>query len=377
MKRKIIAVVLAFTFICSVSIMPVYAGKQDKLDKIEDEIDKKSDEVNKKQDEADALNADIEKLDAKIQKLENQIGKYQKDKEKIEAELKKAKEELAKAKEEKEKYQALLDERVAVMYKYGDVGYLEILFSSEDFSDLIGRINSIQSIISFDKDVVEKLQAAENKIKKKEQEIKEKNDKIAQLIKDTKSDKEDLAAAESQKQAAVDTVNSDIKSLKASIAKKEAEAEELRVIIAQSSGGSFTASGKYLWPVPGWYSLSSYFGGRIHPITGVYTYHSGIDIPASTGTPIIAPASGVVTLSSYYGGFGYCVIIDIGKDKNGNRLSMLFGHNSSLLVSQGQTVKKGQRIALAGSTGMSTGPHCHFSVLKNGNYVDPLKYVKP
>ena len=126
------------------------------------------------------------------------------------------------------------------------------------------------------------------------------------------------------------------------------------------------SSGKYSWPIRG--HINSYFGGRY--IFGSYSYHSGIDIRASYGAAIKAADGGTVTFAGYKGSYGKLVIIT-----HDNGTQTYYGHNSSLLVSSGQKVYKGQQIAKAGSTGRSTGTHCHFEIRINGKSVNPLNYL--
>ena len=129
-----------------------------------------------------------------------------------------------------------------------------------------------------------------------------------------------------------------------------------------------TASkGTYIWPCSG--SISSYFGGRY--IFGSYSYHSGLDIAVSYGTTIKAADGGTVTFAGTKGAYGKLVIIT-----HDNGTQTYYGHNSSLLVSAGDKVYQGQAIAKAGSTGRSTGPHCHFEVRVNGSAVNPLNYLR-
>lgn len=127
---------------------------------------------------------------------------------------------------------------------------------------------------------------------------------------------------------------------------------------------------KYMWPVPGQNRVSSKFGPRKHPVTGVVKQHTGIDIPAPTGTPVVAAKSGVVIYSGVRGGYGNAVQIE-----HSDGAITLYGHNSALTVTKGQNVEQGQIIAKAGSTGLSTGPHCHFEIKKGGVYLDPEKYL--
>ena len=142
---------------------------------------------------------------------------------------------------------------------------------------------------------------------------------------------------------------------------------------AQEEGGSYTG-GKFAWPLPGYTRLSSQYGWRTCPFHG-REKHSGLDIPAPFGTAVLAAASGTVVTASYQGSYGNAVILS-----HGSALYTLYGHNSSLLVKVGDKVRKGQPIARVGSTGSSTGNHCHFEVRKGknayGNDVDPWTYLK-
>ncbi len=134
------------------------------------------------------------------------------------------------------------------------------------------------------------------------------------------------------------------------------------------SGSS--GSGNYVWPARG--RITSPFGYRTHPVQGTRQFHSGIDIALSRGTPVMATAGGLVTTSGWEGGLGRTIIID-----HGDGYSSLYAHNEQLLVRAGAYVVPGQVIALSGNSGVSTGPHLHFEIRKNGEPVDPLRYLPP
>ena len=127
-------------------------------------------------------------------------------------------------------------------------------------------------------------------------------------------------------------------------------------------------TGSFRWPCSG--SITSYFGYRNTGIRGASTYHQGLDIANSYGTAIYAADGGTVTYSGWQSGYGYLVIVD-----HGNGYQTYYGHNSSLIVSVGEHVYKGQQVARMGSTGISSGNHCHFGIKKNGTFVNPLNYL--
>lgn len=116
--------------------------------------------------------------------------------------------------------------------------------------------------------------------------------------------------------------------------------------------------------------ITSTFGWRIHPILGSSRFHSGLDFGADYGSAILAADNGVVIFAGWYGGYGYAVVINHGKG-----ISTLYGHNSKLYVAEGQSVQRGEVIADAGSTGLSTGPHLHFEVRQDGEPVDPMNFL--
>ena len=137
-----------------------------------------------------------------------------------------------------------------------------------------------------------------------------------------------------------------------------------------SSGGTASAAGYFSWPVPSCTYITSRFGYRVHPIFGTTKYHSGVDIAAGSGAAINAAAGGTVSIAEYSDSYGYyCVIY------HSNGMTTLYAHmNSMPVVSAGQTVSAGQLIGYVGSTGWSTGPHCHFEIRVSGSCVDPLSY---
>lgn len=135
------------------------------------------------------------------------------------------------------------------------------------------------------------------------------------------------------------------------------------------SGGVVNSSTPSIWPSKG--VITSTFGSRVDPVYGGGAFHEGLDIADDFGTPVVATAAGVITFAGYTdGGYGNLVEID-----HGNGIVTRYGHNSTLLVSEGMQVRQGQPIALMGSTGKSTGAHVHYEVRVNGNPVDPMVFL--
>ena len=236
---------------------------------------------------------------------------------------------------------------------------------------------------------VEELLAAKTEKEKLDQAAAKKKSKLASYQKQLASDKELLAwfEAEEKRQEEMDLAsakdgNADNTTSKAQSEKNmtgstasknttsKATTESKKETTTTTSPATTVSSGNLSWPVPSCHSISSGYGYRIHPVTGVRKLHAGIDIPCSTGTTIVAAASGTVVDAGYNAYNGNYL-----KISHGNGLETMYLHCSKLLVSSGARVSGGQTIAKSGATGMVSGAHLHFVVKKNGNYVNPQNYL--
>ena len=249
-----------------------------------------------------------------------------------------------------------LNERLKVMYKNGSVGFVDILLGSSSISEFVSNMEIIQKIYKNDVEVLETLQKEHDELQEIKATLKKRKEKLAAQKTELASDKAELDVKKKELEAEED--------------KLKAEADRLTAeIIKLMDKNSPYVGGEFTWPCPASRYISSSFGNRLHPTLHVWKFHTGIDIGCSAGKDIVAAASGKVIMSKVYGGYGNCVMID-----HGGGIVTLYGHASKLLVSEGQTVKRGQTIALVGSTGRSTGPHLHFEVRKNGEYINPMNY---
>ena len=178
-------------------------------------------------------------------------------------------------------------------------------------------------------------------------------------------------------QSYMDKLSEGEKKLQEQITEYKKEQEEIQAKILEATNVIVPniqyTGGEMLWPVAASGTvITSNFGIREHPIQGIVKQHTGLDIGgAETGTPIVAAADGIVTYAGWLGGYGNCVMIS-----HGNGVVTLYGHGNKVLTTVGKEVKQGETIMELGSTGNSTGPHCHFEVRVNGNYTNPLNYVK-
>ena len=192
------------------------------------------------------------------------------------------------------------------------------------------------------------------------------------VAEESKSELESSKATVEKQKAEISASNSETQEMLDSLKADAAAMSQNAVEKGSSSSTSSYTGGAMAWPVPsvGTSNITSIFGWRTHPIFGVGRGHTGVDIGASYGSSVVAANPGKVIYAGWYGGYGNCVQID-----HGGGVVTLYGHNSSLNVRVGQQVSRGQTIAFIGSTGYSTGPHCHFEVILNGTQVDPLDYI--
>lgn len=378
-KRTFVAAFIAVIFITGVALPNVLGqSNQEKLDDLLQQIENSKDNADAYKQLANVLLDEISDLDNQIQQTTDQIDSYTAQKIQVEADLAASQEQLDQAIADKAYYQKLLEERLSVMYMYGDTGYLDVLFGATSFSDFISKAEMISSVIAYDNQIADKLQQTEDTIQQKTNEIAAQNANLAGIIDNLNSEQNSLESQKSAKDNKLSEYEQNVTYWTALADQQENDAAELRRIIAASDTGSYGNNfSKISWPLPGRTYISDYYGYRIHPITRLTAFHYGVDIPASYNTQIIAPLSGKVIFAGYKYSFGNTVILECGSDPNGNKYSMMFCHQNSIIVSVGDVVTQGQVIGLVGSTGDSTGPHLHFSILINGSYVNPLDYVTP
>ena len=289
-------------------------------------------------------------------------------------------------------------DRIQAMEEEGALSYWEVLFKANSFTDLLDRLNMIQEIAASDKRRMQELSSAAERVSQTQEELN--NEKLELEVTRAELDEAQLTLAEKRAeadelllqliergeefQAMIDESEDLQDQLMAEIAQaekdlKKAEYQEwLATYVPPTTWPSddtrpsddIPSSSGWICPVP-YYTLTSPFGMRVHPISGKWKMHNGVDMSCAQGTPIYAAKSGKVTTTSYQeGGAGYYVSIN-----HGDGFSSVYMHMTHYIVSPGQYVNAGQVIGYVGSTGGSTGPHLHFGISYNGTYVNPMNYI--
>ncbi len=362
MKKYIsIAIALMMAFSLCINTAVVSADELKDLDKQIKEKKAALKEGKKKEKE---MMDDIVDLESTIDQLDGEI-------ENAEADLEVLTDELEKARKKVKKQNRDLSKRLRNMYKNGSVGFLDVLLSSGSFTDFLTNLDMVQRILKNDEDVLEDLKESHELIKKKKKEVEELQAELEEAQATAVAEraniaqqKKELAAANKREADDIGDLEAEREALEAKLAAESANGD------ISNSGNSKYKGGQFLWPLPASHTVTSEYGWRNCPFHG-REFHAAIDIGgASTGSPIVASASGKVIHAGWYGGFGNSVIID-----HGGGLTTQYNHCSSVNVSAGQKVKRGQTIAFLGSTGYSTGPHLDYRVYKDGNVVSPWEYL--
>ena len=265
-----------------------------------------------------------------------------------------------------------LAKRVRDIYINGQINYLDVLFGAKDFQDFFTRMDLLKRVIQQDYDLVQVVFAEKTAIETSQKELEQDKTAKEKLVASAADRKKEAEKKQAAKQAIIDKMETDRATQERIINENLAASKEVEQMIRNSryqpASPALSGGGALNWPLGG--PITSPFGWRVHPITGASRFHSGIDIGGDYGDTIHAAGAGIVSYAGWISGYGYAVIID-----HGGGISTLYGHNQALLVSEGQSVSQGQAIAECGSTGNSTGPHCHFEVRVDGEPVDPMGYL--
>ncbi len=374
MKRKVGKLILVFFIILSF-------GTTGFATSIED-LTQKQNELQNQKDEAtqalEGVKTNISETMEDLQELSEKIIQHEAEAEKLELEIN----ELITDIEEKtinleasqknfDEQKALLEKRLIVLYEAGETSYLDVLLHSSSLSDFISNYYMMTEMARYDTELLENIEQATNLIEAEKEALEAQKSKLVALQEE--NDKK-IAMVSNMKVLKTNYMNQLTEEEKALQADIEIFNQEMAQIesdlINLTDSNSAYAGGEMAWPAPGYYTITSPFGYRVHPILGVTRFHSGVDIGVPTGGKVIAANDGIVIKTTYTSSYGNMVMID-----HGGGIVTLYAHGSKIIATLGQEVKRGDVIMEAGSTGWSTGPHLHFEVRLDGEYQQPLDYI--
>jgi murein DD-endopeptidase MepM/ murein hydrolase activator NlpD len=410
MSKKFVSalcVILAILFVVSlvVMVLPSSAGavSQSQIDALQAQKEQlaakkkaASDQISTLKSQQAGYLEQKEALDEKCEIMRQDIALLEKQITLYDGMIEQEGEELAAAEKSRDEQLVRYRTRVRAMEENGKYNYFEVLFSATSLSDLLSKMDDIGEIMQSDKDLEDSYKASvaqcqelkaqyettqsemknnQTELKSEKVELEAQITEAADMIASLQGNIDEFTTAYEENEAAEKQVISQMNKLSAQLA-AEAAAEKKKQQQQQTSGKTttttttaVTGSGSFKWPVPSCTYITSRYGYRVHPIFHTTKFHSGLDIAASAGSTICAADAGTVAVATYSSSYGNYVMIN-----HANGYTTLYAHMSSLAVSAGQTVSKGTTIGYVGSTGWSTGPHCHFEIRYNGSTVDPAQY---
>lgn len=400
--KRIVVLLLCLVFMisCAVPGIPAQAVTSESIKEKEQEIEKAKEQVSglknsltdveklKKELEQSKsdLTAYVQQLDGQLADIQEKIKQYNTIITEKEEEIVETTQELEAAVVQQEEQYAAMKKRIQFMYERSDSFYMETLFGSDSISGIVNRADYIEALSRYDREKLDEYVETRKYVELCKEELEAEKELLDEAREAVEQEEASVNSLIGEKEAQIVSVSGDIankeaaiKEYEAMIAQENAEiaalekavAEEKARLEAENAQARIYNGGMFAWPCPGYKRISDDYGNRVHPILGTQQFHNGVDMAAASGTPILAAYDGDIVAAAYSSSMGNYIMID-----HGSGLYTIYMHCSALYVSKGQSVSKGQNIAAVGSTGRSTGPHLHFSVRLNGNYVSPWNYLK-
>lgn len=388
--RKILCIILIITLLsCNICIFAENIEEQESQQQEEktlEELQKEAEEINeqivKSSENLELVGEELSKnllqvqeIDTKIESSEQELNQLSSEIQKLDEDIKNKEEELKTKRTQYEKINRQAENILIAMYEQSNIEYIDVLLGSKNIVDFISNYFLISEVIEYNMQLVEEAakqkQAVEEIVQKLEKQKedfitkKKQQQKVSQVLENTKTSREYYTSKLTEEEMQIQT---EIEEYKKQMAEIEIEIRKLSV--AQSFGEDYIG-GDMIWPIPNYKRITSEFGMRTHPITGIYSLHTGTDVGAPIGAEFVAAASGVVTKAGYNKYYGNMVIID-----HGGGVQTLYAHGSEIVAHLGDLVSKGDVVLKVGSTGYSTGAHAHFEIRINGEAVNPLDYIE-
>ena len=376
MKKKICLAVITALIIIG-NIQTVQALTASELEQKRIDLKSKIDEAGKNLEninvELTENLEEISKLDEEIYTYEEQIQNTTQNLQNIEAQIKKAEEYLKTIEKRYEQQKKILEKRLTYAYEAGETRYLDVLLNSKSIVEFISNYYMIGEMVQYDKDLLDSIGRERNQIEQIEEGLKASRENLKVVKTEQKKVAVLLENAKAVKNSYINKLTNEEQGIKSDIKlyQNELDLVELEILISAMEGrGSQYVGGTFAWPTPGYYTITSNYGMRLHPILKTFRKHTGLDIGAPKGSYAVAANDGIVIKSTYSYSYGNMVMID-----HGGGVSTLYAHGSETIARVGDVVKRGEAIMKVGSTGWSTGPHLHFEIRINGQTIDPYPYL--
>lgn len=315
----------------------------------------------------------IQKLDERISKSESELEEQESKITELKNSINEVETKLNVVTEKYENQKELFEERMVAMYEAGETQYLDLLLKSNSISDFLSSYYVISEIAQYDSELLQDIEEKRKTIDIEKQKLENQKNELAVIVESQTKTTRTLQNTKKLRESFLERLSDQEQETQQQIDEYNKQYEEInRQIIALVANGidSNYIGGTLAWPVPGYTKITSEYAMRVHPITGVYKLHTGVDISAPMGANFISANDGIVVKAEMNSAYGNMVIID-----HGGGISTLYAHGSEILVTVGQSVKRGDAILKVGSTGYSTGPHAHFEVRINGVTTNPLPYI--
>lgn len=315
----------------------------------------------------------VQKLDDKISKSQSELEEQENKITELKKSISDVESELNIVTEKYKKQNDLFEQRMVSIYEAGETKYLDILLKSSSISDFLSSYYVISELAEYDESLLNDIETKKKTIDISRQKLENEKKKLATIIENQTRTTRTLQNTRKMRESFLERLSDEEQEVQKQIDDYNTQFEEInKQIIALAANGIDTKyiGGALAWPVPGYTRITSEYGMRVHPITGVYKLHTGVDIGAPQGANFIAANDGIVTKAQMNSAYGNMVIID-----HGGGISTLYAHGSEILVEVGQTVKRGDPVLKVGSTGYSTGAHAHFEVRINGVTTNPMPYI--
>ena len=365
--------VVILSGLCICAYAENITGLQEQSNEITEQLNETNNRLQAVQEELSTNMQKLQELDSQIAKSQEELNNINIQVDELIVQISENEEKLKKTQQEYNDIQGILDARLIHMYETPQLGFLQVLFESKSVTDFLSTYYAMKELAEYDTELLETVKKQKQDIEtikkileeKKKQivENKQSQQKKTQILANTKTMREyyisKLTTEEQALQIQIDEYNSQVATIEAEIK-----------LLALNSISEDYIGGAMIWPIPGYTQITSQYGMRVHPITGAYKLHTGMDVGAPLGASFVAAANGIVTKATFNNAYGNMVIID-----HGGGVQTLYAHGSEIVVQVGQTVKTGDEVLKVGSTGYSTGPHAHFEIRINGQTVNPIEYL--